>query len=61
MLPTNPSFSYDTEIDIVEILGGHPDTVFMTYHYNGRGSSFTPNNGLHNNGACATKTTQPIS
>jgi len=24
MLPTNPSFSYNTEIDIVEILGGHP-------------------------------------
>src|SRR4026207_2556114 len=27
MLPTNPSFTYNTEIDIVEILGGHPDTV----------------------------------
>ena len=24
----------------------------MTYHYNGRATSFTPNNGLHNNGAC---------
>ena len=55
MLPTNPSFSYNTEIDIVEILGGHPDTIFMTYHYNGRSTSFTPNNGLHNNGACQTK------
>ena len=42
MLPTNPSFSYGTEIDIVEILGGHPDTIFMTYHYNNRGTSFTP-------------------
>ena len=52
MLPTNPSYTYDTEIDIVEILGGYPDTVFMTYHYNSRGTSFTPNNGLHNNGAC---------
>ena len=52
MPPTNPSFSYNTEIDIVEILGKHPDTIFMTYHYNGRGTSFTPNNGLHNNGAC---------
>jgi len=52
MLPTNPSFTYNTEIDIVEILGGHSDTVFMTYHYNGRATSFTPNNGLHNNGAC---------
>ena len=30
MVPTNPSFNYDTEIDIVEILGGHPDTIFMT-------------------------------
>ena len=55
MLPTNPSFTYNTEIDIVEILGGHPDTMFMTYHYNGRGTSFTPNNGLHNNGACQTR------
>ena len=24
MLPTNPNFTYNTEIDIVEILGGHP-------------------------------------
>ena len=55
MLPTNPSFDYNTEIDIVEILGGHPDTLFMTYHYDGRTTSFTPNNGLHNNGACPTK------
>jgi Glycosyl hydrolases family 16 len=55
MLPTNPSFSYNTEIDIVEILGGFTDTVFMTYHYNGRSSSYTPNNGLHNNGACQTR------
>ena len=55
MLPTNPSFTYNTEIDIVEILGGFPDSVFMTYHYNGRSSSFTPNNGLHQNGVCQTK------
>jgi hypothetical protein len=52
MLPTNPTFTYNTEIDIVEILGGYPDTIFMTYHYAGRNTSFTPNNGLHNNGAC---------
>jgi len=55
MLPANPSFSYNTEIDIVEILGGYPDTPFMNYHYNGRGTSYTPNTGLHNNGACAVK------
>ena len=52
MLPADPSFNYRSEIDIVEILGGFPDTVFMTYHYNNRSSSYTPNNGLHNNGAC---------
>ena len=39
MLPTSPSFSYNTEIDIVEILGGNPDTLFMTYHYNSRSQS----------------------
>jgi beta-glucanase (GH16 family) len=55
MLPTNPSFAYNTEIDIVEILGGFPDSIFMTYHYNGRNTSFTPNNGLHNDGACQVK------
>lgn len=55
MLPINPSYSYDTEIDIAEILGGHPDTVFMTYQYNGRDSHYTPNSGVHNNGACAVK------
>ena len=55
MLPTNPSFDYNTEIDIVEILGGDPDTIFMTYHYNGRGTSYALNSGDHNNGACAVK------
>ncbi len=30
MLPTDPSFNYRSEIDIVEILGGFPDTIFMT-------------------------------
>ena len=55
MLPADPSFNYDKEIDIAEILGGSPDTIFMTYHYNGRSTSFTPNDGLHNNGACQVK------
>lgn len=55
MLPANPSYEYPYEIDIVEILGGHSDTIFMTNHYNDRSSSYTPNNGLHNNGACAVK------
>jgi hypothetical protein len=55
MLPVDPNFNYDTEIDIVEILGGFPDTIFMNYHYNGRSSNYTANSGLHNNGACAVK------
>ena len=55
MLPTNPSYSYNTEIDIAEILGGHADTSFMNYHYSGRSTSYTPNSGLHNNGACPVK------
>jgi hypothetical protein len=55
MLPTNTSFNYRSEIDIVEILGGFPDTIFMHHHYNNRSASYTPNNGLHNNGACPVK------
>ena len=55
MLPTDPTFSYRNEIDIAEILGGDPDTVFMTYHYNDRGTSYALNRGDNNNGACAVK------
>ena len=61
MLPTNPNFTYNTEIDIVEILGGHPDTIFMTYHYNDRALS------THRTMACTTtvrarrETTPPTS
>ena len=55
MLPTDPTYHYRSEIDIVEILGGDPDTVFMTYHYNGRATSYAVNKGDHNNGACAAK------
>lgn len=53
MLPTDPTYNYRSEIDIVEILGGDPDkTVFMTYHYNNRSQSYTPNVGGGNNGSC---------
>jgi hypothetical protein len=55
MIPANTSYNYAYEIDIVEILGGYPDSIFMNYHYNNRGSSYTPNNGAHNNGACAVR------
>jgi beta-glucanase (GH16 family) len=55
MLPTNTSYTYRSEIDIVEILGGDPNTIFMTYHYSDRTKSYKPNTGDHNNGACQVK------
>jgi hypothetical protein len=55
MLPTDPSYTYRNEIDIVEILGGNPDTIFMTYHYNDRTSRHSVNAGDNNNGACGVR------
>ena len=55
MLPADPSYDYRTEIDILEMLGDDPTTMFMTYHYNGRGTVHASNNGKHNNGACPVK------
>lgn len=55
MLPADPSYSYRSEIDIVEILGDDPNTIFMTYHYSGRGSSHAVNQGKRNNGDCPVK------
>jgi beta-glucanase (GH16 family) len=57
MMPTNPTYEYRTEIDIVEILGGNPATAYMTYHYNDRAESYKANNFPANdqppdNGAC---------
>src|SRR5262249_22101739 len=50
MLPADPSYNYNTEIDILELLGDDPSTMFMTYHYDGRGQSFPVNKGKGNNG-----------
>ncbi len=55
MLPADPSYNYDTEIDILELLGDDPTTMFMTYHWGGRNTSFAVNKGKFNNGACAVK------
>jgi beta-glucanase (GH16 family) len=55
MLPANPSYDYRSEIDIVEILGDDPRTIFMNYHYNDRSQSHSGNSGKGNNGACAVK------
>jgi len=52
MLPTDPTYSYRSEIDILELLGDDPSTMFMTYHYNDRSQSFAVNRGKFNNGAC---------
>lgn len=52
MLPTDTTYTYRSEIDILEHLGHDVETIFMTYHYNNRSSSFAVNNGEGNNGAC---------
>src|SRR5262249_29626919 len=55
MLPADPSFNYKFETDILEMLGNDPKTMYMTYHYNGRNSSYPVNSGKGHNGACAAK------
>ena len=55
MLPADPSYAYRSEVDIVEILGDDPRTIFMHYHYNNRSQSHAVNQGKGNNGACAVK------
>jgi hypothetical protein len=55
MLPADPSYNYRSEIDILELLGDDPTTMFMTYSYNDRTQAYNANSGKHNNGACAVK------
>jgi beta-glucanase (GH16 family) len=55
MLPTDPSFNYTNEIDILEALGDDPTTMYMTYAYNNRSDQFPVNTSKGKNGACATK------
>lgn len=55
MLPADRSYSYRNEIDILEMLGDDPTTMFMTYHYQDRAQSYAVNKGKHNNGACRVK------
>ena len=52
MLPTDSTYTYRSEIDILELLGDDPTTMFMTYNYHERSESFPVNKGKHNNGAC---------
>jgi len=55
MLPADPSYNYRTEIDILELLGDDPSTMFMTYNYANREQSYAVNKGKFNNGACPVK------
>lgn len=55
MLPANTGYSYRSEIDILELLGDDPTTMFMTYHYADRSKSFAANKGKFDNGSCAVK------
>lgn len=53
MLPTDSTYNYRSEIDIAEILGGDPTTIFMTYHPPPDRNGDSINTGDHNNAACA--------
>jgi len=54
MLPVNTNYEYRSEIDILENLGGKPDVIYQTYHYNNRSSSYKVNDLSEGaNGACA--------
>jgi beta-glucanase (GH16 family) len=52
MVPTDPTFKYRSEIDIVEILGGDPENLYMTYAFDNRSQLHKVNEGPNNNGAC---------
>jgi hypothetical protein len=52
LLPANRAYTYRSEIDILEVLGDDPTTMFMTYHYRDRASSYAVNKGKFHNGAC---------
>lgn len=55
MVPADPSFNYRSEIDIMEVLGGQPETINMNYSYNGRTESYSVNAGPEDNGACGVR------
>ncbi len=55
LVPTDPTYQYRSEIDVVEILGGSPETVYMTYWYDGRSRSHKVNGRWPDNGECAAK------
>ena len=52
MVPSDPTFDYRSEIDIVEILGSDPTSVFMTYAHNDRTQLYKVNKQPQDNGSC---------
>jgi hypothetical protein len=56
LLPADPTTHYRSEIDIAEILGGHPSKVHMTYAYHDRNDSYAVSSPTSpNNGVCPTR------
>jgi Glycosyl hydrolases family 16 len=56
LVPARPDYQYAYEIDILENLGGKPDVIYQTYHYNNRERSYKVNDlSKDTNGACAKK------
>jgi beta-glucanase (GH16 family) len=54
MLPIHPNYQYDYEIDILENLGGKPDVIYQSYHYDDRNSHYKVNDvSQDTNGKCA--------
>ena len=53
MVPAHPNYQYGYEIDILEHLGGKPNVIYQSYHYDDRKSSFKVNDvSQDTNGAC---------
>lgn len=52
LLPANRRYDYRSEIDIAEILGGHPNEIYQSYHYDDREHSFKIKSGGQDNGHC---------
>jgi beta-glucanase (GH16 family) len=57
MLPDKKNYNYEWEIDILEVLGNDPRTMWMHYNWfdglpsdSARNKSWTPNKGTGNNG-----------
>ncbi|HUI93184.1 MAG TPA: glycoside hydrolase family 16 protein [Chitinivibrionales bacterium] len=57
MLPCKKNYTYEWEIDILEVLGNDPRTMWMHYSWSdglttdvSRNKSWTPNTGVGNNG-----------